>query len=547
LARRTRELAVIVLVFAVLVGASVALLSSSLISYSIDEIRGEGVTVKYASVNPAIPSFIVRLPGPRIYVTDLAGRKIAGIIVNIFAGMPRARITYLGRVAGDGSSATLTPNILRKVRTSIMPEWRSALGNIQGFKTALLTFIDVLVPTKSNKFEVYSFVKTVPVNLGLLDAGYRIMTIKIVVNTAVAKPTEVVGANNAGTCTNVRGTTKAVSPAIKTEGTEIQEGCEKIFCGKLTCTCYCSKWVLERTYAHIENKLIPIMMARWAQKYYTTPQAMFLADLAFAFNDTVMNWFKIYASAKIAGSPHVTLLQWESFTNKFDFSYAKAFFNSRWTSRGPSFKDDAIVAIGFVGSATLGEFRKYEASCYCGITNSECSSSDYRATSVTANITVMDISLRKSGDKWVGTYGYLIDDNLNDGKGLQKLWALVMGHSKSLSLKTGTGEVRYFYTGSKTSEIDMGVDVGDIVTWFITEGTAKTPAWVKDFPLDAGIDWGMRETINGAIFLHAISYYSDYYVFLSTYKSRDKVYLGNDEVPIKLMYFDIDIYPPSGV
>ncbi len=117
-----------------------------------------------------------------------------------------------------------------------------------------------------------------------------------------------------------------------------------------------------------------------------------------------------------------------------------------------------------------------------------------------------------------------------------------MGHSKPLSLRAGTGEVRYFYTGSKTSEIDMGIDVGDVAAWFITKGGVKAPAWIKDLPLDAGIDWGMKETVNGAIFLHVISYYSNTVVFLTTYVSRDKVYLGNEKEPLKLTYFDVDIY-----
>jgi len=368
------------------------------------------------------------LPKPRIYVTDLAGRSIVGIVVNVFGGMPGARLTYLGRVAGNGNSASLTSNIMRKVGTDILPKWRSTLGSTQGVKTALLTFIDVLIPAKNGEFEVYSFVRTIPINLGLLSRGYRIVSIKVTVDTAAVEPAEVISAGNVSTGANAGKVPKAALNTLNTEGAEIGKKCETLFCGRFTCVCYCSKWVLERTYAHIEDKLIPpIVMARWARKYHTAPQAMLLADLAFAFNDTVMNWFRIYASVKIAGSPHVTLLQWESFTNRFDFSYAKAFFNSRWVNRAPSFRDDAIVTIGFIGSATLGEFRKYEAYCYCGLTNSECSSNDYRATDVTANITIMDISLRKSGDEWVGTYGYLIDNNLNDGKGLQKLWALGWG------------------------------------------------------------------------------------------------------------------------
>ena len=544
---RTRGLAVAVLVLTVLVSASATtLLSGTLITYSTDKYPSEGITVKYTSSNPAIPSYIIGSPEPRVRVVDLAGRSIAGVVVNVFAGMPGARIAYLGRVAGDGGSAVLTPSILRRIRTYLIPTWRSVLGSVQGFKDSLLIFIDVLTPAKGGGFKVYSFVRTVPINLGLLSSGFKVMSIEVTVNTSAVKPVEVLGTGNL----SVRPATVRAGGAVstvKTEGMEVGKKCVTLFCGELTCTCYCSKWVLERTYAHIENKLIPVVMARWARKYYTAPQAMFFTTLAFGFNDTVMNWFKIYASAKIAGSPHVALLQWESFTNKFDFSYAKTFFNSRWVSREPNFKDDAVVAIGFTGSATLGEFRKYEAYCYCGLTKPECSDSDYRATNVTANITVMDISVRKSGGRWVGTYGYLIDDDLSDGKGLQGLWGLVMRHSKPAGMKAGVGGVWYLYMGSKTSEIDMGIDVGDVAAWFITGGAAKVASWIRDFPLDVGIDWGVKEVVNGAIFLNSISYYSNYSMFLTTYESRDKVYLGNEGVPLRLMYFDIDLYPPSGV
>ena len=107
---RTRGLAVAVLVLTVLVSASATtLLSGTLITYSTDKYPSEGITVKYASSNPAIPSYIIGSPEPRVRVVDLAGRSIAGVVVNVFAGMPGARIAYLGRVAGDDGSAVLTP------------------------------------------------------------------------------------------------------------------------------------------------------------------------------------------------------------------------------------------------------------------------------------------------------------------------------------------------------------------------------------------------------------------------------------------------------
>ncbi len=39
----------------------------------------------------------------------------------------------------------------------------------------------------------------------------------------------------------------------------------------------------------------------------------------------------------------------------------------------------------------------------------------------------------------------------------------------------------------------------------------------------------------------------DYYIFLTNYVCRDKVFIGDYGVRLKLMYFDIDVYPPSGV
>ncbi len=534
MARRVRRLAVALLVLAALIGTSTALLSNLIVSYSTDELPGEGVTVKYVSVNPAVPSFIVRLPEPRIHVTDLAGKRIAGIIVNVFAGMPRARVKYLGRVAGRGDSAALTPTVLGRFRASVVPEWRSALGSTRGFKAALLTFIDVLIPAGRNSFKVYSFVKTVPVNLGLISAGYRIASIDVTVNTAAVKPTEVLNMS--------RVKTTSTAP-ISRQGLSAEGPSDCIsFCADLACSCFCTEWRLEKTYAHIENKLIPIVAVKISRGYYTTPQTVSMVFESFSFKDTEVSWFKLYAAAKITGNPHVELMDWESYT-KFNFFYSKAFYNSRWINEKPSFRDDAIVAIGFAGSATLGEFRKYEATCECSF----CSESDYHPTDTTANITFIDISAKYTGSTWeAASYGYIIDDVLGDGNGFEKFWNLMISHSEIADSKSGTGEVRYQFQGYINNEVDMGVDVVGLLSFFVEESASKL---AKHFPVDAGIGWGVGEKIvnNVEIYVQNHYEYNNYYMFLTNYECKDKVFIGNDEVQLKLMYFNINVYPPSGV
>jgi len=537
---RYRRLATLALVPAVAAGVCLLVLANLAVSYSIDRVGG-GVTIVYASVNPSIPSFLVGLPKPKIYVTDAAGRRVEGVIINLFAGLPNAEVRYLGSTAGNGGSAPLTPAILSRVRSAITPEWRSALNGLRGFKTALLAFVDVLVPAGGNALKVYSFVKTIPLNLWALYTGYRLTAVKIVVNTSAAKPLETLRpAKPAG------GAGVAPKEVLGSRYSSILNNCVIRFCTKSGCEIYCSKWVLERAYAHLTDRLIPIVMVRWARGYDTLPEYMLSAALAFRFSANTLDWLKIYASAKIVGEPHTLMLQWEFFKNNFYISYARTFINKRWLKSSVSnpgavlFRDDAIVAIGTYGSVLLGMYRKYVASGFCGLG----SCSKYRPTDVTANITILDLNLRKSGGEWVGKCNYTIDDNLSDGKGLQSLWALAMRHSRPAGLEVGKGNVGYTYVVIHSSGIDLGIDVGDLAA---LAGGSPTKAlrWLKDFPVYVGVEWESGININGAIIVAAATASSELYMFMTNYTCKDRVCVGSECLPLKTAYYDIAIRPPS--
>lgn len=532
--RRTRGLVVTLLVLAALVGASTALLSNLLISYSVDELPREGITVRYALVNPAVPSFIIGLPRPTVTVVDEGGKPIAGVLISMYAALPKAKVVFLGRISGRGNALELRSGLVTSLRERIVPAWRSVLGGVEGFRASVLAFIDVLVPLENNRFEVYSFVKTIPINLGLLSRGYNIASIKVTVNTAIVKPNEVLDLSK------VRAT-PTVYVGQRNLSTEGPSDCMQ-FCADGVCSCFCTEWRLEKTYAHIEDKIIPIVTIRVPQKYYTTPQAVSTIYESFAFKDSEVSWFRLYAAARVTGDPHAELMDWESYT-KFNFFYSKIFYNSRWLSDKPSFRDDVIVAIGLKASATLGEFRKYEATCECSF----CSDSDYHPTDTTANITFIDISAKYTGSGWEATsYGYIIDDSLGDGKGLERFWNLMTSHSEVGDVRSGAGEARYQFQGYVNREVDMGVDVVDLLSLFIGGGVSKL---AKYFPVNAGIGWGNGEKTSNIIEIYVKNYYkySDYYIFLTNYVCKDKVFIGDEGVRLKLMHFDADIYPPSGV
>ena len=532
-----RRLLVTVLTPAIAAGILIALLNNLAVSYSID-VSPSGVSVKYVRVNPLVPHFMVRVPKPRIRVTDAAGKQIAGVIVNIFAGLPQASVTYLGSVSGERGSALLPPEILSKVRHLLTLKWRSALGSVSGFKTSLLAFIDVLVPAGKGAFRVYSFVKAIPVNLWMLAQGYRIAAIKVTVNTAEVKPTVVKLSSPAPL--GKGGGEGAVSGGVESTYSEVGSSCYLVRVLKGTLVYYCSKWVLEKTYAHITNKLIPIVMARIS----AFPQALGSISMFFHFSDSTLSWFKIYMSVKVWGSAHVTLQPWQLFKDNFNFGYSMVFANSMWSSDKPSFKGNAILGIGFYGSAFLGEFRRYEAIRYC--TYGECVGA-YHPTSVTANITLFDINAVKEGGTWKGRYGYVVVNNPSMNAGLGRFWELMMSHSTAGVKVCGRSYAQYYYDGINGNGVDMGVDLLDFLALFMPHDEFSKVS--EGFPLDVGISWGCKNTLKSAILIFAKTYFGNYfknyYVLLRGRVLNGVLYVGSSPVKLEAMYFNIYAYPPQ--
>ncbi len=538
------------LIIAVLVVASslVVTINASAV-YIVNAFPSEGVEVKYLPPNPPLWRFFAGLPQPKIVVIDASGKQIAGVIINFYAPKPRAELMYIGSLASRGSAIALPLSFTQILENRLAPAWKRVLGSVEGFRVGIIAFIDVLTPSKKG-FNVYTFVKSIPIRLDYVAKGYRIASITIRIDTSKAKPVEVIEKSKAmkiaSTCRKSSYLKNIELRNLASTPSEIGKNCVVLFCGFLTCTCYCSKWVLEKTYAHIENALIPVVMARWARKYYTTPQAVGYVYLLFNFSEDTVKWFRVYASVKMSGSGKVYMIEWQSYHKDFDFSFAQGFPNGRWWPSNDKsvFHDDAIVAIGFRGSATLAEFRKYEAYCYCGLLKNECSASDYKPTDVTANMTIMDINTKKENGVWKGEYDFEVDDVLGDGKGLEVLWNLAISHAEQMGVISSKGELDYNYAGLSKSEIDMGIDIVDLVLMFLKAKGMSSNA-ISDFPINVGLSWGEEITRKDIIVLHVKSIYNDYYIFATMFKSKDKVYINNQNIPTRLMYFDIDVYPPS--
>ena len=537
------------LIIAVLVVASslVVTINASAV-YIVNAFPSEGVEVKYLPPNPPLWRFFAGLPQPKIVVIDASGKQIAGVIINFYAPKPRAELMYIGSLASRGSAIALPLSFTQILENRLAPAWKRVLGSVEGFRVGIIAFIDVLTPSKKG-FNVYTFVKSIPIRLDYVAKGYRIASITIRIDTSKAKPVEVIEKSKAmkiaSTCRKSSYLKNIELRNLASTPSEIGKNCVVLFCGFLTCTCYCSKWVLEKTYAHIENALIPVVMARWAKKSGSEPQAISVVSLGFTFSESSLSWLRIYASVKVPGSNEVHMLEWKSFEGGFDFRYGMTFYNKRhspWAaSLRSSFLDDAIVAVGFYGSATLAEFRKYEAYCFCGLLKDECSASDYKPTDVTANMTIMDINVKKENGVWVGEYDFEVDDVLGDGKGLEVYWNLAMEHAEPIRV---VGNVRHLYyelPSVKVKESEMGIDIADLILFFLKgKGVSKV---IKDFPIDAGIEWESKTTSVSTATIFVDAPFGRHYVAATIYESRDKVFINGKNVPLELAYFDVGVYP----
>ncbi len=538
--------ALVALLILLVITLSVAITISVSCNKLVEAFPSEGVDIAYVKIQ----SMSIGSIKPKIIIRCSNCKRFIGVIINAFIAAPNANVLSLGNFGGLGNEIVIPERIIEYIRSHVIPLWYRELGGLKGIKVALLVLIDVVVPRSSRVFEVYSFVKTVPTNLWLLKNGYTIGSISITVDTSRVKPIEIIDLNKvraiakASKCEST--SRKQLSNIIKLANTEIDNGCIPLFCGIVSCPCYCSKWVLEKEYAHIKNHLIPVVMARWVKGYV---QAIYTAHLSFTFNDTKINSFRIYAAIKIAGFSGIAMHEWKSISGLY-FDYGKIFHNVRWDPHArTTFKDDAIVAIGFNGSAMLGEFRKYEAYCFCGLISDRCSDSDYYPTDTTANITIMDIKLRKGSDGyWRGYYSKSIDDIIGDGKGLESLWKLMMEHSKVIGYKEGINEVRKSISGTKIDLIDVGISIRDIVLWIVSKGELRVPSWAKEFPSDVGIDCVQGDIVTSHIEIQAdtakpSSANTNYDLYLVYYGSKDKVYIGNKEISLKFACFDLTIHP----
>jgi len=510
-----------ILLIALFVVASIGIiLVSSFIHNNsvIYEVPTKDVNIKYEKAPNIQPSIRVK------------DSKIGPVkfIINMYAGLPKAKLSYLGRIAGEGS-AKITNRIM-KVLNETAKEWIKHLKSIKEFRVGTLLFIDIPVKVNETTYLVYSVIRTVPLNLELIRKGYK-PVIDVEVDLSKHKPTRVIRLNKlkimCSSCL-LKNKTKAFNV--------IDEGCIVLTCSEGACVCLCTKWVSEKIYGSFEDNFIPVMMVRSIYKYWTEPQTIFEAHLMFSYSDKEVSWFKIFIAFKITGQSIVELREWHAYT-KFKFFYSKSFYNNRYTSQQPSFRDDMIVAIGFKGSGSVGLYRRYDSICDCY----DCS---YEPTDITANITVFDINTQWNGEQYEAEYSYMIDDNPIDNSGfLEKYWKLAISHAELSEVKTGMGENRYLYNGDKYKGVDLALDITDIILSLMT----GNPTWAEYVPIYGGIGWSYSEQISQVMYtyLNLWSDYDDYYVFFNVYRTKDKVYADDQETYLKFIYIDVDVYPPS--
>lgn len=520
------------LIIALLMACLLAALLSPIISNRyVEAFPGEGVTVTYVRNPPFLSSRL-----PLLRVKDLSGHRIDGVIINLFAVMPNARVRYVGSAGNLGNTLILPQRYVVKFTKEIIPAWRGKLGSIEGFETSLIAFINIIRKTGSGDYVSYPYVTTIPLNPSALSKGYTMNSITITINTKSIKPTRIKVTNTPKPISTNATTRPQTSLNLSPQNT-IGPNCVPLH-GRPENFVYCVEWRLEKEYAHLENTLIPIIALRIPYGYYTDPQAVFEISLSFNFQERTSAYFKVYAGIKLSNAFQISYESVETLED-FSFTYYKHFFNSRWSREKPSFTDDATIVVGFKGSATLGLFREYDA--FCENDEPWCPEEDYVPTDTTANATLMDINVRYDGQRWTAPYSYSIDDVVGDGAGWDKYWDLTKEHAQPGETASGTGEATYFYSSSANTENYVGVDIADLVAMIV-----KDPKLPSYFPVDAGIGFGVKEAHTETIIADVCNEvkYSDYFVSLTSYVSRDEVCIDGTYAHLKLMLFDTEDYSP---
>ncbi len=403
------------------------------------------------------------------------------------------------------------------------------MGSLCGFEFSLLAFINILRRAGNGTYLTYPYVTTIPINPLKMVNGYALNSITIKVNTKSLKPSAV----------SLTHTNKdVIAQPTSNKQNIIGPKCVTLH-GRPEDFTYCVEWRLEREYAHLENTLIPIMALRIPYGYYTNPQAVDYVYLLFNLREKSLTYFKVYAGIKLSDSTQVSYESVETFKN-FYFMYDKDFFNRRWSPNKPSFMDDAVIVVGFKGSATLGLFREYDAFCENDVP--WCPEQDYVPTSTTANITLMSINVVYDGSQWVAAgYGYGVDDVVGDGVGWEKYWNLARTHAYPGNTVAGQGEATYYCQGKIDAKVFLGVDLIALISMVLGDREV-----ISHFPIDAGIGFGVREAATQIVIVHIrnIQWYSDYYVHITSYVSRDEVYVDGVSTHLKLMLFDVEDYSP---
>jgi len=501
------------------------LLSPLVCCRCVESSPGGDVIVTYVRGPPFLANH-----APLLKIVDSSGARVDGVIVNLFAVMPGAELKYVGGAGASGDTLLIPPQALLKVLRDVIPAWRGRLGSLRGFEFSLLAFINILRRAGNGTYLTYPYVTTIPINPLKMVNGYALNSITIKVNTKSLKPSAI------SSLTHIN--KEVVTQLTSNEQNIIGPKCVTLR-GRPEDITYCVEWRLEKEYAHLENTLIPIMALRIPYGYYTNPQAVYEADLLFSLREKSLAYLKVYAGIKLSSETQISYESTEKFTD-FSFLYYTHFYNKRWALKKPSFMDDAVIVVGFKGSATLGLFREYDAFCENDVP--WCPEQDYVPTSTTANITLMSINVVYDGSRWVAAgYGYGVDDVIGDGVGWEKYWNLARTHAYPEKTVAGLDNVTYFYESYENSESFVGIDLVALISMVL-----KNPETASYFPVDAGIGFGAKST-SARVFLASVwnaDQYSDYCVYITSYVSRDEVQIDGVSTHLRLMLFDVEDYSP---
>ena len=220
----------------------------------------------------------------------------------------------------------------------ILSEWsRLTEPGPQEQNMGVIVFFTIV----TKDFEVYDFIRVIPINYNLLnreDIGAR-----IIVNVRLddMRPTEILDPN-------------------KLTPTKCEDAKNYIVLksGKDGDICYFPKWQIGRYYLTKHQVKMPIILTRLggdASKVENVNLSMELKRLDADHFGTLAAAGMDGEELKVVGFTHIWWLE----NRQFYPIEAHTFYNRRWSTENSSFLDEAVLALEVYGNIAIGSFVKY--------------------------------------------------------------------------------------------------------------------------------------------------------------------------------------------